>query len=79
MENFENLEAKVLTIIIDKPGLDDADPSKVDYDAPIFASYGEEDEGLGLDCVDALGLVVGLKEGFYVKVSDEDMAIFRRV
>ncbi|MGI6256697.1 MAG: phosphopantetheine-binding protein [Anaerovoracaceae bacterium] len=79
MENFENLEAEVLTMIIDKLGLDDVDPSKVDYDAPIFASYAEEDEGLGLDSVDALELVVGLKEKFDVKVSDEDMAIFRSV
>lgn len=50
----------------------------MDFDAPIFASYADdEDGGFCLDSVDALVLVVGLKESFGVKVSDEDMAIFR--
>lgn len=74
-----NLEEEVLEMIIEKLGLDDVNPQEVDYDAPIFASYADEDEGLGLDSVDALELVVGLKEKFGVKVSDEDMAIFRSV
>lgn len=74
-----NLEEEVLEMIIEKLGLDDVNPEEVDYDAPIFASYADEDEGLGLDSVDALELVVGLKEKFGVKVSDEDMAIFRSV
>lgn len=76
---MENLERKVLEMIVDKLSLDDVDLDSVDYDAPIFASYADDDEGLGLDSVDALELVVGLKEVFDVKVSDEDMAIFRSV
>lgn len=76
---MDNLEAEVLNMIIDKLGLDDVNPEEVDYDAPIFASYADDEEGLGLDSVDALELVVGLKEKFGVKVSDEDMAIFRSV
>lgn len=76
----KKLELQVLEMIIDKLGLDEVDIESVNYDAPIFASYADdEDDGLGLDSVDALELVVGLKEKFGVKVSDEDMAIFRSV
>ncbi len=76
---MDHLEAEVLEMIIEKLGLDDINPEEVDYDAPIFASYADEDEGLGLDSVDALELVVGLKEKFDVKMNDEDMAVFRSV
>lgn len=76
---MEELERKVLEMIVDKLSLEDLDLDSVDYDAPIFESYADEGEGLGLDSVDALELVVGLKETFNVKVSDEDMAIFRSV
>lgn len=81
MNNTEvkTLEMQVLEMIVNKLGLDEIDPSSVDYDAPIFASYADEDEGLGLDSVDALELVVGLKESFDIKVSDEDMAVFRSI
>lgn len=62
---------------IDKLGLEDV--GEVDYDAPIFASYAEEGEGLELDSVDALELVVGMKEVFGVKIGDEDMAALRSI
>ena len=74
-----SLEQQVLKMIIDKLSLEDVDVVKFDYELPIFESYADEGEGLGLDSVDALELVVGIKEVFNVKVSDEDMAIFRSV
>ena len=80
MQENKLIEGQVLEMIIDKLGLEDIDVSTVNYDTPIFESYEtEEEEGLGLDSVDALELVVGLKEVFDVKVSDQDMAIFKSI
>ena len=73
----KELEKQVLDMAIDKLGLEDV--GEVDYDAPIFASYAEEGEGLELDSVDALELVVGMKEVFGVKIGDEDMAALRSI
>ena len=41
------------------------DPGAIDEDAPLFG------EGLGLDSIDALELVVGLEQEFGVQVPDE--------
>lgn len=80
MEEKKLIEKQVLEMIIDKLGLEDIDVSTVDYDAPIFESFdNDEEEGLGLDSVDALELVVGLKEVFDVKVTDKDMSIFKSI
>lgn len=76
---MESLELKVCKMIIERLGLDDVVAEEVDFNAPIFSSYDDEEEGLGLDSVDALEIVVGLNEEFGVKVSDEDMAIFKNI
>lgn len=78
MKDFK-LEIEVLEMIISRLSLDEIDVQSVDLDAPIFASYDNEDEGLGLDSVDALELVVGLNEEFGVKVTDNDMSIFKSI
>jgi len=41
------------------------DPAGIDDDSPLFG------EGLGLDSIDALELVVGLEQEFGVQVPDE--------
>lgn len=76
---MESLELKVCKMIIERLGLDDVTAEEVDFDAPIFSSYDDEEEGLGLDSVDALEIVVGLNEEFGVKVSDEEMGIFKSI
>jgi acyl carrier protein len=73
------LEQKVLELIIDRLELEDINVEEIDYDDPVFASFDDEGRGLQLDSVDALELVVGLNEEFDVKVSDENMAIFRSI
>jgi acyl carrier protein len=75
MEKDLALEQGVKQMIIARLGLE-IDPDSVEIDAPIFASFGE---GLNLDSIDALELVVALNENYSVKVGDEDMGIFRSV
>ena len=76
---YLELEVKVMEMIISRLSLDEVDAETVDFDAPIFSTYDNEDEGLGLDSVDALELVVGLNEEFGVKVTDNDMSIFKSI
>jgi acyl carrier protein len=45
------------------------DPSSIQDDAPLFG------EGLGLDSIDALELVLGLEQEFAIKVEDEEVGV----
>ena len=44
-------------------------PSSIDDTAPLFR------EGLGLDSIDALELVLGLEQEFGIKVEDEEVGV----
>ena len=66
-------------MIFERMRIDYISKEEVDFDAPIFASFDSEGEGLGLDSVDALELVVGLKEKFDLEISDEEMGIFQSI
>lgn len=70
-----DLEDRVKKMILERLGLE-VNLETIDDDAAIFASFGE---GLGLDSIDALELVVALNETFGVKIGDDDMAIFQSV
>jgi acyl carrier protein len=45
------------------------DPATIQDDAPLFG------EGLGLDSIDALELVLGLEQEFGIKVQDEEVGV----
>ncbi|HEY7112851.1 MAG TPA: phosphopantetheine-binding protein [Thermoanaerobaculia bacterium] len=45
------------------------DPASIQDDAPLFG------EGLGLDSIDALELVLGLEQEFGIKVQDEEVGV----
>lgn len=75
-KNFE-LEKSILLMIIDRLTLEEVDVDHFDYDMQIFAT--EEEEGLGLDSVDALEIVVGLKKDFEVDMDKEDTEVFRTI
>lgn len=75
----KDLEKEVLEMVIEKLGLEDVNVEEIDYDAPLFASYAEDGEGLGLDSVDALELVVGVNQKYGIKIGDEDMAVLRSI
>jgi len=60
----EELIDKVKRMIIDSLRIEGMSPEEIDTDAPLFG------EGLGLDSIDALQLVVALEKEFGVIVAD---------
>ncbi len=66
--NDADLNAKVKDLIVRRLKLE-IDPASIADDAPLFG------EGLGLDSIDALELVLGLEQEFGIKVADEEVGI----
>ncbi|MDD2580889.1 MAG: phosphopantetheine-binding protein [Desulfuromonadaceae bacterium] len=61
---IEELIPKVKQMIIDSLRIDGMSPDEIETDAPLFG------EGLGLDSIDALQLVVAMEKEFGVVVPD---------
>jgi acyl carrier protein len=64
----EDLAPRVKDLIVRRLKLD-IDPATIQNDAPLFG------EGLGLDSIDALELVLGLEQEFGIKVEDEEVGV----
>lgn len=64
----ENLARRVKELIVSRLKLD-IDPAKIEDGAPLFG------EGLGLDSIDALELVLGIEQEFGIKVEDEEVGV----
>jgi acyl carrier protein len=62
----EELIVQVKQLIIDSLRIDGFNPDEIDTDAPLFG------EGLGLDSIDALQLVVAMEKDFGVIVPDAE-------
>ena len=62
------LEAELKQLIVDALKLEDIAPADIASDEMLFG------EGLGLDSIDALELVVGLEKHFGVKVPNSEAA-----
>ncbi len=60
----EELMLKVKQMIIDSLRIEGMSPDEIDSDAPLFG------EGLGLDSIDALQLVVAMEKEFGAVVPD---------
>jgi acyl carrier protein len=60
----EELIHEVKKLIIDSLRIDGMTPEEIDTDAPLFG------EGLGLDSIDALQLVVAMEKDYGVVVPD---------
>lgn len=61
---MEELISKLKGEIIEVLNLEDVQPSDIDAEAPLFG------EGLGLDSIDALELIVLLEKNYGLKIED---------
>ena len=68
MTDRQELAARVKGLIVRRLKLE-IDPASIQDDAPLFG------EGLGLDSIDALELVLGLEQEFGIKVQDEEVGV----
>jgi acyl carrier protein len=64
---MQALADELKTLIIEHLNLEDVDPAAVDADAPLFG------EGLGLDSVDALELVMLMETTYGAKIESSDV------
>lgn len=62
------LESKLSALIVETLELADVVPTDIDVEAPLFG------DGLGLDSVDALELVIAVHKQFGVHIKAEDAA-----
>jgi acyl carrier protein len=72
---MENLILKLKEEIIEVLNLEDLQPADIDENAPLFG------EGLGLDSIDALELIVLMEKNYGIKLRDpaQGKEIFRSV
>jgi acyl carrier protein len=63
----DQLKQRLKVLIVEGLKLEDKQPEDIDDTAPIFV------EGLGLDSIDALELVVLVEDNFRVTIPDEDV------
>lgn len=66
MVDASDLKTRIKKTIVERLKLD-VDPAQIGDTTPLFG------DGLGLDSIDALELVLGLEQEFGVKVEDEEV------
>ena len=71
MDPTEELKPRIRQLIVRQLKLD-IDPASIRDDAPLF---GDAANGLGLDSIDALELVLGVEKEFGIKVQDEEVGV----
>lgn len=67
MEDRNELISKLRLLIIESLQLEDIEPSDIEEEEPLFGN------GLGLDSIDALELVVALEKEFGIIIPDEEV------
>lgn len=65
--NQTPLHRRVKALIIERLQLEGMTPDDIDDAAPLFG------DGLGLDSIDALELVIGIEKAFGVRIQDEEV------
>jgi len=71
METDDDLKPRLKALIVRQLKLE-INPVSIRDDAPLF---GDTSEGLGLDSIDALELVLGVEKEFGIKVQDEEVGV----
>jgi acyl carrier protein len=71
MDPKDELKPRIRQLIVRQLKLD-VDPGSIRDDAPLF---GDAANGLGLDSIDALELVLGVEKEFGIKVQDEEVGV----
>lgn len=66
---MSDLKTQIKQMIIDRLKLEGMTPGEIEDQAPLFG------EGLGLDSIDALELVLGIEQVFGVKIEDESAGL----
>ncbi len=61
---MEELIIKIKEQVIEVLNLEDVEPNEIDTDSPLFG------DGLGLDSIDALELIVLLEKQYGIKIED---------
>ena len=67
-DDISNLELKKL--IVETLNLEEVTPEDIADDAPLFG-----DEGLGLDSVDALQLVIQIEKKYQILIENEEVGV----
>lgn len=72
---MEELMSELKQKIVDQLNLREVDPASIDNEQPLFV------EGLGLDSIDALELIVLLQQDYQVKLknAEEGPAVFQSI
>ena len=65
----ETLKSELKRLIIDTLRLEDVEPNSIKDEEPLFG------EGLGLDSIDALELVVAIEKNYGVLIEDEEVGV----
>lgn len=66
---MDELKDRLRRLIVDKMRLENRKPEEITDTMPLFG------EGLGLDSIDALELVVALEQEFGIKVDDGEVGV----
>ena len=67
MMDESDVRARIKSVIVERLMLEGLEPASIQDDDPLFG------EGLGLDSVDALELVLGLEQEFGVRVNNDEL------